>query len=359
MKKSLLCIFLGCCLIATQIPFTGALASQRTSAPWQTAYQELLSDTSLVDSYIDISYERGYFSGWSYADSGFTFDKYFLYDVDQDGVPELFLQSSVDLIAVFTFDNSLTGLGFNSFDSINTETGEIIVHGHWHGSGGSGTDEWQIYSISHSPTSFEWQYIDKMPGRYSVYNVETGRYDDDEAAYYEIYNRSVIGATPISSFHLYDVHDFSGIDSTVTDKPQPADLRVQLTAQNFTVNGIAQQAEIYNINDSNYFKLRDIAMLLNGTGSQFSVGYDSKTQTISISTGAEYEPVGGELKTRDDMSATCAASSQIFIINGQPVNLTAYNIGGNNFFKLRELGETLGFDVDYNADTNTAIVTSR
>ena len=38
--------------------------------------------------------------------------------------------------------------------------------------------------------------------------------------------------------------------------------------------------------------------------------------------------------------------------------LTVYNIGGSNFFQLRELGTLLGFEVGYDADTNTATVTS-
>lgn len=39
-------------------------------------------------------------------------------------------------------------------------------------------------------------------------------------------------------------------------------------------------------------------------------------------------------------------------------NLSVYNIGGSNFFQLRELGTALGFTVDYDAATNTAIVLS-
>ena len=39
-------------------------------------------------------------------------------------------------------------------------------------------------------------------------------------------------------------------------------------------------------------------------------------------------------------------------------DLTVYNIGGSNFFKLREMGDALGFAVDYDAETNTASVAS-
>ncbi|MBR2742686.1 MAG: hypothetical protein IKD89_03760 [Clostridia bacterium] len=142
--------------------------------------------------------------------------------------------------------------------------------------------------------------------------------------------------------------------------PQPqSDVKVILTRQNLRVNGEAKDAEIYNINGSNFFKLRDIAMLLNGTGSQFSVDFDSAQNAVTVMTGAPYVPVGGELSTGHDNSASAVASSQAIMINGRRASLTAYNIGGNNFFKLRELGESLGFDVDYDADTATMLVDSR
>ena len=46
------------------------------------------------------------------------------------------------------------------------------------------------------------------------------------------------------------------------------------------------------------------------------------------------------------------------IIDGKIASITAYNIGGNNFFKLRELGEALGFGVDFDVDTGTVLISS-
>ncbi|MCR5262909.1 MAG: copper amine oxidase N-terminal domain-containing protein, partial [Clostridiales bacterium] len=141
--------------------------------------------------------------------------------------------------------------------------------------------------------------------------------------------------------------------------PAAEQLKVSLTSQRLTVDGVEKNAEIYNINDKNYFKLRDIAAMLNGTGSQFSVEYDAEAQMISITTGAAYEPTGGELVVGEDKSDSCVVSGQKVMIDGETAELTAYNLGGNNFFGLRDLGEALGFDVDYDADTRTMIVTSR
>ena len=132
---------------------------------------------------------------------------------------------------------------------------------------------------------------------------------------------------------------------------------VVLSPQNLTVDGQAVHCDKYNIDGSNYFKLRDIAKLLSGTASQFEVGFQNGV--VSITTGLPYSPNGSELMVGQDNSATAVPSAQTIQINGQTrSDLTVYNIGGNNFFKLRDLGDALGFDVDYDAQSNTAIVLS-
>ena len=136
-------------------------------------------------------------------------------------------------------------------------------------------------------------------------------------------------------------------------------LEVVPSSQKLSVDGVEQSTEIYNINGSNYFKLRDMAALLDGTGSRFSVSYDDAAKRISVTTGEAYTAVGGELSTGTDKSDSTVMSSQSIQVNGEVMDLTAYNIGGNNFFKLRELGEALGFDVDYDEATRTMLVTSR
>ena len=132
-----------------------------------------------------------------------------------------------------------------------------------------------------------------------------------------------------------------------------------LSPQKLTVDGEDVDCEKYNIGGSNYFKLRDLAAVLNGTDSQFEVGFDAATSTVSITTGAAYTPNGSELVTGVDNASTAQTSSQTILIDGvERSDLTAYNIGGSNFFQLRELGTALGFEVDFDAASNTAIVRS-
>ena len=128
--------------------------------------------------------------------------------------------------------------------------------------------------------------------------------------------------------------------------------------QKLSVDGSAADCEVYNIGGYNYFKLRDIAMLLRATGSRFSVDWDEQAQTIRVVTGAEYVPVGGELVKGADKSDTAVPSRQTLMIDGTRSSLSAWNIGDNNFFQLRALGDVLNFKVDYDSATRTMLVDS-
>ena len=136
--------------------------------------------------------------------------------------------------------------------------------------------------------------------------------------------------------------------------------RTVLSPQKLMVNGVAVECEKYNIDDRNYFMLRDLAKLLDGTTSQFNVDYDSDTKTMVVTTGVPYTtPDGKELQAGADNSASAVISTQNLRVNGGLcTGLTVYNIGGHNFFQLRELGKVLGFYVHYDKATNTAIVDS-
>jgi lysophospholipase L1-like esterase len=134
---------------------------------------------------------------------------------------------------------------------------------------------------------------------------------------------------------------------------------VRLSSQALTVDGQSRSCDYYNIDGSNYFKLRDIALLLNGTGSSFSVTYDEKTTAIRVTTGEGYTPVGGELETGKDRSSTAVPSVQPLVIDGtERSDLKAYNIGGNNYFQLRDLGKALNFGVNYDEESRTIRIES-
>ena len=117
------------------------------------------------------------------------------------------------------------------------------------------------------------------------------------------------------------------------------------------INGEQVDFPAVKISDWNWLKLRDVAMILNGTSKQFSIGYDEATNTITITTGASYTPLGDELTDMLDAGPRALASLQSIIFNGQAVDIAAYNIEGYNYFRLRDLMILLDVAVIYDEAT--------
>jgi hypothetical protein len=127
------------------------------------------------------------------------------------------------------------------------------------------------------------------------------------------------------------------------------------------IDGKLVAFDAYAINGSNYFKLRDLAQAINGTAKQFDVGYDPASNSITISTGKAYVPVGGELsRSSSPAPAPASVSSAKVLFNGSQINLVAYTIAGSNYFKLRDIGSYVNFNVSFDSAANAIRVdTSR
>lgn len=118
-------------------------------------------------------------------------------------------------------------------------------------------------------------------------------------------------------------------------------------SQSLLLEGKAVDLQAYNINGNNYFKLRDLAYLLNGSQAQFSVGYDAAAKTITLTGGQPYKAVGGEGALQAERTLKVQPTQAALYINGQLQDVTAYNIDGNNYFKLRDLAQLMDFGVGY------------
>lgn len=149
------------------------------------------------------------------------------------------------------------------------------------------------------------------------------------------------------------------VESVQPVQPPASPAAAMPTNDALWVDGQLRNATVYKINDSNYFKIRDLAAVLNGTGKQFSVGYDAATKSVTATTGYAYQAVGGELSGAAPSSQTAAVSNDTVIVNGAVAqNVTVYKIDGSNYFKLRDLGSALGFAVDYEAGKGMIINTT-
>ena len=112
----------------------------------------------------------------------------------------------------------------------------------------------------------------------------------------------------------------------------------------------------FNIEGYNYFKLRDIAYLLNSTSKQFDVTWNSETEEIGMISGMPYQDaIYGLQKEIQYTNKTTVLSNASVLFNGAPLSMQAYNIGGNNYFKLRDVLSALDVHVTWD-DVKKSII---
>ena len=114
------------------------------------------------------------------------------------------------------------------------------------------------------------------------------------------------------------------------------------------VEGVQISFDAYNIAGNNYFKLRDLAYALRGTAKQFSVDWNTTANAISLQSGMPYKPLGGEMiggTGNSNMEAIPAIFATY--LDSKEIAVNVYIIGGNSYFKLRDLGQALNFNVDW------------
>lgn len=125
-------------------------------------------------------------------------------------------------------------------------------------------------------------------------------------------------------------------------------------------NGTPQVLDAYVIRDSNYIKLRDFAAMLSGSNKQVDVVWDEAKNTISLFRGKPYTPVGGELTQTDKIPETALVARSTLLLDGQPIDIKAYQIGDNNYLKLRDVMALLDVFVGWDGTTSTVTLdTSR
>lgn len=133
-----------------------------------------------------------------------------------------------------------------------------------------------------------------------------------------------------------------------------------LTATNsnakLLVDGDEVEVSGYTVNDSNYYKIRDIAMVLRTTASRFDVAWDESLSAIAISKGVKYTIVGGELSEENSTALNVEQNSAPVYVDGEEKEVLSYNINGNTYFKIRDIGDMVGFGVDWDGDAQAVIV---
>ena len=199
--KRCLCVFIAALMILTVPVSHTETVNAASGSGWKKSYESILNNWRRAEKYCDTSYLKMYFG------KDYKFNQYFLYDLNRNGTPELFLHSTtMGLTIVFTYNGRLRSLGYYDIYGFNTDKKELIVRGHWHGAGGSGVNEWTIYKMGSSWMQGTYT-MDKMNGNYSVYNMQDGSFTGSSKMYNAIYSQHIRKCKRMNSFTRYKLSD--------------------------------------------------------------------------------------------------------------------------------------------------------
>ncbi|MDO5037772.1 MAG: hypothetical protein Q4E37_05675 [Tissierellia bacterium] len=152
---------------------------------------------------------------------------------------------------------------------------------------------------------------------------------------------------------LKEGQSLPGPDPVQIDPKYSTGGRALVSNQVLLIDGRPRPVGAYNINGENYFRLRDLAVLLRGSPAKFGLVYEKEADRVLITRGQTYDPMGGDLAPLAPGPQTYQASRQRIDLKEAPVGLRSplglrvYNIQGNNYFRLRDLGQVLNFRVAY------------
>lgn len=148
-------------------------------------------------------------------------------------------------------------------------------------------------------------------------------------------------------------------DSTYAFKPAaPKNVTAVPSSTKLVVDGKSVATTAYNIGGSNYIKLRDLAAMVNGTSKNFNVTWDGAKNAVDLLSGQAYVPTGGEMTVSGGGNKAAVRPEAKIFVDGQEVSLTAYNIDGSNYFKLRDVMQLFDIFVGWDGATSTATIST-
>ena len=131
-----------------------------------------------------------------------------------------------------------------------------------------------------------------------------------------------------------------------------SDIMARKTTSTILVDGERVDIRAYNINGRNYFQLRDLGAVVG-----FGVDWDGENDTVLILTeGNTEKPEAMPEEATDETTALRTASK--ILVDGEEADIEAYNVNDRNYFQLRDLGEAVGFYVDWDEESNTVLIST-
>jgi hypothetical protein len=159
------------------------------------------------------------------------------------------------------------------------------------------------------------------------------------------------GAFQLRKGDEYFVAVYEGDEPAPAPAPAPASVTAVYAAQTAKLVRGTKTTDVsltaYTIAGNNYIKLRDFAQIMDGSSSQFDLSWDGANNAINIMYGKPYKAVGGEGSPLKEGNQQAVLSASKILLDGKEVSMTAYTILENNYFKIRDIAQLLGFDVDW------------
>ena len=232
----------------------------------------------------------------------------------------------------------------------------------WTFSGSNDGSSWTVLYTGkgedYDPITFTWWRFD-LPDNteaFQYYRLFADDYYDDQ----DIIQLSVVAVTgnlPVSA--MVTPAPVAAAPAPAAPLPAPRTIfqTARPTSATVLINGEEAAFDAYNIEGNNYFKMCDLAFVLSGTDKQFNVGWeiDEKgTSLVTLTSGEAYDIVGGEMEPSTTAgSITVTTGAYGIYLDGEWEAFTAYLIGGNNYFKLRDIMEALDVYVGWDGASNT------
>lgn len=142
----------------------------------------------------------------------------------------------------------------------------------------------------------------------------------------------------------------SGVPPQDSGTAHPVAQSLEIRDEHVTLHGYALSDGAGGV--TTYVRLRDLAWLLNGTAAQFGVDYDGG---VSLTSGAPYaSPNGTEGQVPFQGEQPYVRYGDPTLADGVPTAFQAFVLtdgqgGGHTYYKLRDLGRVLGFNVGWSA----------
>ncbi len=275
-----------------------------------------------------------------------SFTDVVLTDIDQNGIPEAFL------LKKGTGGSINSGITLKNNVLLNIEAPKNIT--------GSCLEDITLYDMGTKivPVGKE---VSRYTGHIKYYElsivndalvctpVEKSKYSKyPSLAYVDYYS---------GDLHTDGYPNRKKIEEFINAYESSVSVKGELALAKITVDANVVNVSGFNIDGNNYYKIRDIAMIMRGTDSKFEVSWDSEKSLIKIIKGEKYTSNGTELES-SAMIGHISPVSCAMIVDDEQITVDGYNIDGSNYFKIRDLARIAGFSVAWDDETQTVALTT-